>query len=93
MKKVLDGAVLIQSPGGIHEYGIIVTPKKLVTALHGHFPKKSVIDIFDRHGISRQGFVKESWYDADVVDIALIELNDDSASFDSYMPVHVKLVV
>lgn len=39
--------------------------------------------------------MEESWYNADVVDIALIELNDDSAGFDSYMPVHtgrVKLV-
>lgn len=65
-----------------------MAPKKLLTALHGYFQNNSVFEIVDRHGISRQGFVRESWYLANIVDIALIELNEDSTSFDSFMPVH-----
>jgi hypothetical protein len=65
-----------------------VAPNKLLTALHGYFQNNSVFEIVDRHhGISRQGFVRESWYHAGIVDIALIELNEDSTSFDSFIPV------
>ena len=65
-----------------------MAPKKLLTALHGYFQKNSVFEIVDRHGNSRQGVVKESWYSANIVDIALIELNEDSTSFDIFMPVY-----
>ena len=64
-----------------------MAPKKLLTALHGYFQNNSVFEIVDRHGISRQGFVRENWYHANIVDIALIELNEDSTSFGSFMPV------
>lgn len=32
--------------------------------------------------------MKESWYEANVVDIALIELIEGSTSIDLFMPVH-----
>ena len=65
-----------------------MTPTKLLTALHGIFRKNDKFEIIDRHGISRQGFVKETWYESSKIDIAVIELNAGSTAFRYFMPVN-----
>jgi len=87
IEKVLDCTVIIKSGNGASGNGIIVTPTKLLTALHGFFQKNDPFQVIDRHGVSRQGFVRETWYTPSIVDIAVIELNQDSTQFDMYMPV------
>jgi hypothetical protein len=88
VEKVLDCTVIIKSVTGSRGNGIVVAPNKLLTALHGCFKNNDIFDIVDRRGISRRGFVKESWYSASRVDIAVIELNEGSTSFDRFMRVH-----
>jgi hypothetical protein len=69
-----------------------VTHRMILTALHGLFGESDTFHIIDRRGRSRQGIVKRAWYNANTVDIALIELIGDSLSFEIFMPVNTNLV-
>lgn len=88
VQKVLDCTVILKSSGGARGNGIVVTRNKLLTALHGYFHEGDLFDIIDRHGISRKGFVKRAWYSENVVDMAVIELNEGYKDFENQMAVN-----
>ena len=91
--KVLDCAVTIKAiKNDAMGQGIVVNKRMLLTALHGYFEAGDVFEVIDRHGISKSGVVKHSWYEAGIVDIAIIELNEGIVDFNHYIQVKKKPV-
>lgn len=60
---------------------VAVNKRMLLTALHGYFNEGGKFGAIDRHGIPRKGPVEATWYEASSVDIAIIQLNEDSRRF------------
>ena len=70
--------------------GVAVNKTMLLTALHGLFKEGDKFEVIDRHGISRKGTVKATWYESSSVDIAVIQLSEDSKHFEHFMQVNEK---
>lgn len=73
IEKVLECSVIIKA-GDVRGNGVVVGPRKVLTALHGYYEKNKKFDVIDYHGVVRKGFVLKTWYEQSVVDIAVIEL-------------------
>ena len=70
--------------------GVAVNKTMLLTALHGLFKEGDKFEVIDRHGKSRKGTVKATWYEASCVDIAIIQLSESNTQFEHFIQVHKK---
>ena len=74
--------------------GVTLGPRLTMTALHGRFEIGTTFQIvpFENDDVSsapesRVGTVFKSYFELNNVDIALIQLTDESAPFDEWLPI------
>jgi hypothetical protein len=66
---------------------VAISATKALTALHGHASVSTEVSLRDTHGIERLGRIIFSKYEANSVDIAVIQLHDDQNHFSTFVPV------
>eukprot|EP01031_Cornospumella_fuschlensis_P028311 gene28311-34183_t len=88
--KILNCTVIIKVIDGARGNGIAVTRTKVLTSLHGLFNQGDAFNIIDCHGTIRRGSVLRSRFSSRIVDIAVLELNEGTPPFESFVPIYVR---